>query len=103
MIRTMSRPSVCVAMDIEDPFGSLSDDAAMIVAQEFAFRGIRGSFCVTGEKCRRLLRKDREDVIDALKPHALGLHTDTHSQHPTTMELLEKCGWEDGCEAAYAT
>jgi hypothetical protein len=88
-------------MDVEDAFGSLSDDAAMIVAQEFAFRGVRGSFCVTGEKCRRLMRKGREDVMDALRLHALGLHTNTHSQHPTTMELLENCGWDDGCQAAF--
>jgi hypothetical protein len=94
---------VSLFFDVEDPFGEFADDAALDVAQVFSRCGVRATFCVTGEKCRKLLLRDRTDVLDALAEHALGLHTNTHSQHPTTMELLEETDWDDGIEAAYAS
>jgi hypothetical protein len=94
---------VSVFMDVEDPINPRSDDAALDIALIFSASGVRGSFCITGEKCRTLLQCGRQDVIDAFKPHCLGLHTDTHSFHPTTMELLAKPDWEEGCELAFQT
>jgi len=88
-------------MDVEDPINPLADDAALDLARLFTEAGVRGSFCVTGEKCRTLLARDRHDVLDAFRPHCLGLHTDTHSFHPTTMELLENLSFEEGCRAAF--
>lgn len=97
----MSRQTlVSIFLDVEDPYGALSDDAAMDVANLFSELRVRGTFPITGEKCRRLKRLGRSDVIEALGSHALGLHTNTHSVHPTTMEMLESAGWEDGIEAA---
>jgi hypothetical protein len=93
---------VSVFMDVEDPVNPLADDAALDFATIFAEAGIRGSFCVTGDKCRTLLHRGRRDVIGALSEHCLGLHTDTHSVHPTTMELLEDLEYLAGCEAAAA-
>lgn len=90
-------------MDVEDPMNPLADDAAFEFAQIFTELGLRGSFCITGEKCRTLLQRDRHDVLEAYRPHCLGLHTDTHSYHPTTMELLADCGYEEGCQAALQT
>ncbi len=86
-------------LDVEDPFHDASDDAVLDCSRAIADCGVRVSFCVTGEKARRLLARSRADVIRALEPHALGLHTDRHSEHPTTMELLEDKGWDDGCAA----
>ncbi len=100
----MFRKSMKIAsvfMDVEDPVNPLADDAALDLARLFTEAGVRGSFCATGEKCRTLLARGRTDVIEALRPHCLGLHTDTHSVHPTTMELLEHCDFEQGCERAY--
>jgi hypothetical protein len=94
---------VSVFMDVEDPINPLADDAALDFARLFSEVGIRGSFCVTGEKCRTLFRRERYDVIEAFKPHCLGLHTDTHSQHPTTMELLADCDYAEGCRVALET
>lgn len=93
---------VSVFMDVEDPINPLADDAALDLAKLFTSTEVRGSFCLTGEKCRTLLARGRKDVLDAYKPHCLGLHTDTHSQHPTTMELLETLPFEMGCEAAFS-
>jgi hypothetical protein len=94
--------AVSLFMDVEDPINPLADDAALDLALLFTGADVRGSFCLTGEKCRTLLARGRTDVIEAYRPHALGLHTDTHSFHPTTMELLADLPWDQGCEAAYA-
>lgn len=91
---------VSVFMDVEDPFNPLADDAARAVLDVFEGAGVRGSFCITGEKCRTLAARGRTDVIEGLRPHCLGLHTDTHSQHPTTMELLADVDYETGCRLA---
>lgn len=90
-------------MDVEDPFGEHADDAALDIAELFTSVGVRGTFPITGEKCRKLTERNRKDVAAAFSPHALGLHTNTHSFHPTTMELLADKGWDDGCAAALAS
>lgn len=90
-----------VFMDVEDPINPHADDAALQFANLFTECRVRGSFCVTGEKCRTLLARGRLDVAGALAPHCLGLHTDTHSQHPTTMELLADVPLEEGCRLAF--
>lgn len=96
-------PYVSVFMDVEDPINPCADDAAREIATIFSGLEIRGSFCVTGEKCRTLVDRGRGDVLDAYQPHCLGLHTDTHSIHPTTMEMLADVPYDEGCRLAMAT
>ncbi len=91
---------VSVFMDVEDPINPLADDAALAVLKVFKDAGVRGSFCITGEKCRTLAARGRMDVVDLLQPHCLGLHTNNHSQHPTTMELLADVDYKAGCALA---
>ncbi|HWD40626.1 MAG TPA: hypothetical protein VG944_17385 [Fimbriimonas sp.] len=93
--------TVSIFMDVEDPINPLADDAAVELARLFSEAGVRGSFCLTGDKCRTLMARGRTDAIEAYRPHCLGLHTDTHSRHPSTMELLEKPEFKEGCEAAF--
>ena len=95
--------TVSLFMDVEDPINPLADDAALDFPLLFADAGVRGSFCLTGEKCRTLQARGRLDVAEAYKPHCLGLHTNTHSFHPSTMELLAGLQWAEGCVAAYET
>lgn len=90
---------ISLLMDVEDPINEASDDAALDCARILTEEGVTGSLCITGEKVRRLHRLGRMDVLSALRPHAFGLHTNTHSYHPTTMELLEDKDWEEGCGA----
>lgn len=94
---------VSVFMDVEDPINPLADPAALDLATLFTEAGVRGSFCLTGHKCRTLLARGRQDTIEAFGPHCLGLHTNTHSIHPTTMELLAEPSFEEGCKLAYDT
>lgn len=96
-------PVISVFMDVEDPLNPLADEAALEVASLFNEIQVKGSFCITGEKCRTLMARERADVIEAFRPHCLGLHTNTHSYHPTTMELLANTSFEEGCELALAT
>ena len=88
-------------MDIEDPINPLADPAVLDIVQLFTNLSVRGSFCITGEKCRSLVSRRRNDILDALKLHNLGLHTNTHSQHPTTMELLADVEYDHGCHLAF--
>jgi hypothetical protein len=88
-------------MDVEDPINPLSDPAALDIAQLFTNLSVKGSFCITGEKCRSLVSRNRQDMLDAYSPHCLGLHTNTHSQHPTTMELLADADFIEGCRLAF--
>ena len=89
-------------MDVEDPINPLADNAALDFPILFANVGVRGSFCLTGEKCKTLTARGRQDVAEAYRPHCLGLHTNGHSFHPTTMELLAELSYDEGCEAALA-
>lgn len=92
-------PIVTLFFDVEDPLAPASDDAALRICQLLAVQGLKATMCVTGEKARKLRERGRQDVIEALKSHSLGLHTNTHSVHPTTMEAVEGLSWEQGVEA----
>ncbi len=59
-------------------------------------RNIRATFKLVGEKARVLERRKRTDVIEALKKHDIGYHSDFHSVHPTPSEYLAECGLLDG-------
>ena len=40
--------------------------------------------------------RKRYDVIEALKKHEIGYHSNTHSMQPTIAVYLQNAGWEDG-------
>lgn len=82
--------------DTEDYILPQSDDAAKRVAELLTRLGVRATFKVVGEKARTLERRGRLDVIEALKNHEIGYHSNTHSQHPTPAEYEEPLNWETG-------
>lgn len=82
--------------DTEDYILPQSDDAAKRVADLLTQLGVRATFKVVGEKARTLERRKRTDVIDALKAHEIGYHSDNHSQHPTPAEYEEPLDWDSG-------
>jgi hypothetical protein len=88
--------SVILWFDTEDYLLPAADDALLRLAQILTDRGIQGTFKMVGEKARVLERRGRQDVIAALKKHAIAYHTDYHSVHPTPTEYLAECGWLDG-------
>jgi hypothetical protein len=88
--------NVILWFDTEDYLLPASDDSAKRIAEMLTQRGIRATFKVVGEKARTLVRRGRDDVIAALRHHAIGYHSNFHSVHPTPAEYLEPCGLLDG-------
>jgi hypothetical protein len=87
---------VVLWFDTEDYILPQSDDAAKRLATFLAEQGIQATFKVVGEKARTLERRHRNDVIAALQKHAIGYHSNTHSQHPTPAEYESLLDWETG-------
>ncbi len=87
---------VVLWFDTEDYILPQSDDAAKRLATFLPEQGIQATFQVVGEKARTLERRHRTDVVAALQKHAIGYHSNTHSQHPTPAEYESLLDWETG-------
>src|SRR5947199_1432751 len=83
---------VILWFDTEDYILPASDDAALKVANWLDKEGIRATFKVVGEKARALERRKRNDVIDALKKHEIGYHSNFHSTQPSPAMYLSNLG-----------
>src|SRR5262245_60968003 len=88
--------NVILWFDTEDYILPASDDAALKVADWLTREGIKATFKVVGEKARTLERRGRQDVIDALKKHEIGYHSNFHSVQPTPAQYLAPLGWDEG-------
>lgn len=89
---------VLISFDTEDFIGPAADDALLRLAKLLTSKGIRGSFCMVGEKARVLRDRGRKDVLKALEPHEIGFHSRDHSIHPTIAPRCEELGWTKGLE-----
>ncbi len=87
---------VILWFDTEDYILPADDDAAKRIAEFLTRMKIRGTFKVVGEKARTLERRGRGDVIEALKKHEIGYHSNYHSVEPTPAVYLNALGWDDG-------
>lgn len=87
---------VVLWFDTEDYILPASDDAALHLADFLTKENIRATFKVVGEKARTLERRGRTDVIDALKKHEIGYHSNWHSVQPTPAMYLSNLGWDEG-------
>jgi len=98
--RKPSAPTVYVTFwfDTEDYLLPAADDAAKRLAGIFDSQGVRATFKVVGEKARVLRRRGRTDVIEALRRHDIGYHTNFHSVHPTPAEYERDLDWDEGVE-----
>jgi len=82
--------------DVEDCTVTQSDDAAKRIAQILERCGVRGLFKVVGQKARMLEQRVRYDVIDELKRHDIGFHSNWHGRRPQIAEYLAALDWEEG-------
>jgi hypothetical protein len=87
---------VVVWFDTEDYLLRADDDAILRNATFMTNEGLKGTFKVVGEKARVLEQRQRTDVIDALKKHEIGFHSNFHSVHPTPAQYLSALGWDEG-------
>ena len=72
------------------------DGIITLLADVMDGEGFKCSFCLTGDKLRRLIAKKRQDVIKSLTRHQVESHTDTGSRHPNVLEYLENKKWAPG-------
>jgi peptidoglycan/xylan/chitin deacetylase (PgdA/CDA1 family) len=89
---------VTLWFDAEDYILPEDDDATLRLATMLTSLGVKATFKVVGEKARVLEQRGRTDVIEALRKHDVGYHSNTHSQQPTPAVYLQHAGWEDGVE-----
>src|SRR5689334_3905661 len=82
--------------DTEDFLLPADDDATERLCEMFTERGVHATFKLVGEKARVLEKRGRTDVIEALKKHDIGYHSNFHSVHPTPSEYLADCDLLDG-------
>ncbi len=87
---------VILWFDTEDYLLPADDDAALHLAGFLTHEDIRATFKVVGEKARTLERRKRDDVIDALKKHEIGFHSNWHSVQPSPAMYLSTLGWDEG-------
>jgi hypothetical protein len=87
---------VILWFDTEDYILPASDDAALRVADFLTKEKVRATFKVVGEKARTLERRKRKDVIEALKNHEIGFHSNFHSTQPSPAMYLSNLGWDEG-------
>jgi len=93
---TKAKLYVVLWFDTEDYVLPASDDAALRLADFLSAEKVRATFKVVGEKARTLERRDRPDVINALKKHEIGYHSNWHSTQPTPAMYLSNLGWDEG-------
>ncbi len=88
---------VVVCFDCEDSFSPPelgNDDSIKELATILSEEQLRGTFLFIGDKAELLRDRGRQDVIDSLAPHEVGLHTRS-ARHPTVPEYVAKMSWED--------
>ncbi len=91
---------VTLFMDVEDPIALEADDIIQTCTDILTEEGVQATLCVVGEKARLLKQRGRQDIINAMKRHDIGFHSDLHSVHPTITEYLADKGWEEGVAEA---
>ncbi|MDB4868352.1 MAG: hypothetical protein JWR03_2685 [Cohnella sp.] len=94
----MANIKVLFWFDVEDYVTPESQEALLGLINLCEERHIKGIFKLVGEKARILETHNRTDILEKLKNHEVGYHTDYHSVHPTISEYLEHFGFREGAE-----
>lgn len=92
----MGQIKVLFWFDVEDFINPESEEALLAILELLDRRGLVGIFKLVGEKIRMLEAHGRTDIIERLKRHEIGYHTNLHSVHPVVTEYLEPCGFAEG-------
>lgn len=87
---------VILWFDTEDYILPADDDATLHLSEWLKKEGIRATFKLVGEKARTLERRKRTDVIESLKQHEIGYHSNFHSVQPSPAMYLSNLGWDEG-------
>lgn len=88
--------NVLLWFDTEDYILPESDDALLRILNFLTSEGVPATFKIVGEKIRVLRDRERRDILNALKQHDVGFHTNFHSVQPTPALYLAPLGWQEG-------
>ena len=89
---------VAFQFDTEDFVTPEADDVLLDLTNILDQFGVKGSFCIVGEKVRALQKRGRFDVLEALKEHDVAYQSNFHSVHPVISEYLKDKEWDEGVE-----
>ena len=87
---------VTLWFDAEDYITPETDDVTLALGEILTELGVRATFKFVGERARVLEERGRQDVIEAMRPHDIGYHTDNHSRPPTVAEYCAELGLDEG-------
>jgi peptidoglycan/xylan/chitin deacetylase (PgdA/CDA1 family) len=88
---------VALFLDVEDIFSPPevgNDDSIKELATILTEVGLRATFLFIGDRALLLRDRRRQDVIESLAPHEVGLHTRS-ARHPTNPEYIANKTWDE--------
>ena len=91
---------VALCFDVEDIFSEPevgNDDSIRELATILHEERLRGNFLFIGDRALQLRSRGRQDVIDSLAPHEVGLHTRS-ARHPTSPEYVAGKCWQEAVD-----
>ena len=94
---------IIVSFATEEFITPAHDEVIIRLSKILRDRYITGSFHLTGDYARKLRERRRTDVIDALKHHEIGYHSNTHGAYPFIGEICESMPWDDAVAALMRT
>src|SRR5262245_55633354 len=89
---------IALFLDVEDIFSPPevgNDDSIKELATILSEEGLKATFLFIGDRALLLKERARQDVIDSLASHEVGLHT-LSARHPTNPEYIAKKTWDEG-------
>ncbi|MBI3974572.1 MAG: hypothetical protein HY332_25120 [Chloroflexi bacterium] len=89
---------VILLFDVEDIFSPPevgNDDSIKELATILVEEGLRGTFLYIGDRALLLRERRRDDVIAAMAPHEVGLHTRS-ARHLCSPEYVQRNDWDQG-------
>ena len=89
----MGNVHVLFWFDVEDCTAPQSDDAAREIAMALSRHGVRGTFKIVGQKARTLEQRVRYRVVDELRKHDIGFHSNWHGLRPQIAEYMAGLDW----------
>jgi peptidoglycan/xylan/chitin deacetylase (PgdA/CDA1 family) len=96
--RAPERPlDVGLFLDVEDIFSPPevgNDDSIKELATILTEEGLKATFLFIGDRALLLKDRGRQDVIDSLASHEVGLHTRS-ARHPTNPEYIAAKSWDE--------
>ena len=87
---------VMLSVPVDDYITPEADDAAMEIARILTRYGARGCFHIVGENARAMRARSRRDFIEALAPHDIGFHSNTHSRPRLPIMDIDELPWDEG-------